>query len=78
MNEGAGDSSTHPAIALVGRFKVKVTGPVTKGQRLVSAGNGIARGAAAGEANAFNVVGRSLVNKTTDDVATIEATVIIR
>ena len=78
MNEGAGDSSTHPAIALIGRVKVKVTGPVKKGQRLISAGNGIARGAAAGEATAFNVVGRSLVNKTTDDVATIEATVIIR
>lgn len=78
MNEGAGDSSTHPAIALIGRVKVKVTGKVRKGQRLVSAGNGIARGAKDGEATAFNVVGRSLVNKTTDDTATIEATVIIR
>jgi len=78
MNEGAGDSATHPAIALVGRVKVKVVGPVAKGQRLVSAGNGIARGAKDGEATAFNVVGRSLVNKTTDDVSIIEATVVIR
>ena len=78
MNEGAGDSATHPAIALIGRVKVKVVGQVRKGQRLVSAGNGVARGAKDGEATAFNVVGRSLVNKTTDDTATIEATVIIR
>ena len=78
MNEGAGDSSTHPAIALIGRVKVKVSGQVKKGQRLISAGNGVARGANDGEATAFNVVGRSLVNKTTDDTATIEATVIIR
>ena len=78
MNEGAGDSSTHPAIALIGRVKVKVAGQVKKGQRLISAGNGVARGANDGETTAFNVVGRSLVNKTTDDIATIEATVIIR
>ena len=78
MNADAGNGSTHPAIALIGRVKVKVVGQLTKGQRLVSAGNGIARGAKDGEATAFNVVGRSLVNKRTDDTATIEAAVIIR
>jgi len=78
LNEGAGDNSTHPAIALIGRIKIKVSGPVSKGQRLVSAGNGIARAAKNSEATAFNVVGRSLVNKTSDGVEIIEATVIIR
>jgi hypothetical protein len=78
MNSGAGDDETHPPVAVSGRVKVKVTGKVSKGQRLVSAGNGIARAANPGEANSFNTIGRSLVNKTTVGVGTVEAIVIIR
>lgn len=78
MNEGAGSNETHPAIALIGRVKVKATGQVTKGQRLVSAGNGVARGANAGEATAFNSIGRSLEAKTTDGLGIIEAVVTIK
>jgi hypothetical protein len=73
MNGSAGDDSTHPAIALIGRVVVKVTGPVRKGQRLVSASNGIARGAKDGEATALNIIGRALENKTTDDVGVVKA-----
>jgi hypothetical protein len=73
MNDGAGDDGTHPAIALVGRVKVKVTGLVNKGDRLVSAGEGIARAAKVGEATSFNVIGRALEHKTTDDVGYVEA-----
>jgi hypothetical protein len=73
MNAGAGDDLTHPPIAVGGRVKVKVTGKVKKGQRLVSAGNGIARAAKAGEATSFNVIGRSLENKTTDELGAVEA-----
>ena len=73
MNAMAGDDNTHPPIAVGGRVKVKVTGKVKKGQRLVSAGNGIARAAKQGEATAFNIIGRSLENKTTDDVGAVEA-----
>ena len=73
MNAMAGDDSTHPPIAVGGRVKVKVTGKVKKGQRLVSAGNGIARAATAGEATSFNVIGRSLENKTTDELGAVEA-----
>lgn len=78
MNEGAGSNETHPAIALIGRVKVKATGQVKKGQRLVSAGNGVARGANAGEATAFNSIGRSLEAKTTDGLGIIEAVVTIK
>jgi hypothetical protein len=78
MNAGAGNDSSHPPIAVGGRVQVKVTGKIRKGQRLVSAGNGIARAATSGEATAFNVIGRALANKTTDGVGTVEAFVSIK
>ena len=78
MNAGAGNDDTHPAVAVGGRIHVKVTGKVCKGDRLVSAGNGIARAAKVGEATAFNVIGRALTNKTTDNVGTVEAFVSIK
>lgn len=78
MNGGAGEDDTHPAVAMTGRVPVKVIGTVRKGDRLVSAGNGIARAANPGEITAFNVIGRSLVDKTTTDEGTIEAIVTIK
>jgi hypothetical protein len=78
MNSGAGSDATHPAVAVGGRVHVKVTGKIHKGQRLVSAGQGIARGALEGEATAFNTIGRALANKESLDVGTVEAIVIIR
>ena len=78
MNAGAGDDQTHPPVAVSGRVHVKVMGQVAKGQRLVSAGNGIARAADQGEATAFNTIGRALADKTTHGVGTVEAIVIIR
>jgi hypothetical protein len=77
MNSTAGSDETHPPIAIGGRVKVKVLGKVTKGARLVSAGNGIARSATKDEATSFNTIGRALENKTTDEVALIEAVVLI-
>jgi hypothetical protein len=73
MNAMAGDDNTHPAIAVGGRVHVKVTGKVRKGQRLVSAGNGIARAAKPGEATAFNIIGRALEHKITDELGVVEA-----
>jgi len=73
MNAMAGDDETHPAIAVGGRVHVKVTGKVRKGQRLVSAGKGIARAAKPGEATAFNIIGRALEHKTTDELGVVEA-----
>lgn len=75
LNGSAGKDNTHPAVALNGRVPVKVIGKINRGDRLVSAGNGIARAAKAGEANSFNVIGRSLENKTTDGISTVNAVV---
>jgi hypothetical protein len=78
MNGMAGSDDTHPPVAMTGRVPVVVTGAVHKGDRLVSAGNGIARAARPGEATAFNVIGRALVDKHNDDLGTIEAIVTIK
>jgi hypothetical protein len=78
MNGGAGEDDTHPAVAMTGRVPVKVIGYVKKGDRLVSAGDGVARAAQPGEATAFNVIGRSLVDKATPESGTIEAIVTIK
>lgn len=78
MNSGAGSDETHPPIAVSGRVNVKVIGTVKKGQRLVSAGKGIARAALPGEATAFNTIGRSLVDKLNTDVGTVLAMVTIK
>ena len=78
MNGGAGEDDTHPKVAMTGRVPVKVTGYIKKGDRLVSAGNGLARAALAGEATAFNTIGRSLEDKHTPEQGTIEAIVTIK
>ena len=78
MNGGAGEDDTHPKVAMTGRVPVKVVGYVRKGDRLVSAGAGVARAAQPGEATAFNVIGRSLVDKPTPEPGTIEAIVTIK
>ena len=50
-------------------------GKVKKGDRLVSAGNGLARSGARTEISPWNVIGRALTSKTTDGEGIIEATV---
>jgi hypothetical protein len=75
MNDGAGNNATHPPVAMSGRVPVRVIGTVRRGDRLVSAGNGLARAASKSEMTAFNVIGRALENKNTQDEGTIEAVV---
>lgn len=75
MNSQAGTDATHPPVAMTGRVPVKVVGSVAKGDRLVSAGNGMARAARAGEATAFNVIGRALIAKLDEAEGTVEAIV---
>lgn len=75
MNGGAGTDATHPPVAVNGRVPVRVIGPVTKGDRLVSAGRGLARAADRNEMTAFNVIGRALENKTSIGEGTVEAIV---
>ena len=78
MNSGAGSDQTHPPVAAAGRVHVKVIGKDKKGDRLVSAGKGLGRAAKAGEANAFNTIGRSLADKIDDNIGTVEAFVSIK
>ena len=78
MNSNAGSDETHPPVAMTGRVPVKVIGTINKGDRLVSAGNGVARAAQPGEATAFNVIGRSLNAKLDAAEGTVEAIVTIK
>ena len=76
MNSEAGSDATHPAVAVQGRVPVNVTGTVKKGDRLISAGNGLARAAKyASDVTPFNVIGRALEDKVTDGEGTVEAVV---
>ena len=77
MNSEAGTDETHPPIAMTGRVPVRVTGMIRKGDRLVSAGNGLARAAQPGEATAFNVIGRALEGRTDTSEGIVEAIVTI-
>ena len=78
MNGGAGENDTHPPVAMTGRVPVRVTGVVHKGDRLISAGDGIARSAQPEEATAFNVIGRALADKLDAGLGTVEAIVTIK
>jgi hypothetical protein len=75
MNAGAGEDATHPPVAISGRVPVRVIGKVRKGDRLVSAGNGLARSASRDEMTPWNVIGRALQNKETTGEGTVEAIV---
>ena len=77
MNAGAGTDETHPPVAMTGRVPVRVTGPVRKGDRLVSAGSGLARAANREEITPLNVIGRSLQDKADAGDGVIEAIVTI-
>jgi hypothetical protein len=52
-----------------------VQGKVNKGDRLISAGNGLARAGSRSEITPFNVIGRALTTKTDDGVGVVEAVV---
>jgi hypothetical protein len=75
LNGGAGSNATHPPIAVSGRVPIRVIGKIKKGDRLVSAGHGLARSGKRSEITSFNVIGRSLENKDTDQEGTITAIV---
>lgn len=78
LNSAAGSDTTHPPVAMTGRVPVRVIGTVRKGQRLVSAGNGLARGATKSEITAFNVIGRSLEDKLNEGEGSVLASVATR
>ena len=75
MNSGAGNSDTHPYVALSGRVPVRVVGKVNKGDRLVSsnvAGHAMAGGPGL---NWQYVIGRALEDKINEEPGIIEAVV---
>jgi len=75
MNSGAGGNETHPPVAVNGRVPVLVVGKIRKGDRLVAAGNGLARAGAKHELTPWNVIGRALEDKLDSGEGTIEAIV---
>jgi len=75
MNSQAGNNDSHPMIALKGRAFVKVVGTGKAGDRIVSAGTGEARVANLEECNHFNVLGRLIQGKYSQEVQLTECVV---
>ena len=77
MNAGAGNSDTHPFVAMTGRTPVRVTGTIAKGQRLVSSSvKGTARAVATDETiSPFHVIGRALESKTDAGIGLVNCVV---
>jgi hypothetical protein len=76
MNGAAGSNETHPYVAMTGRVQVKVMGAVNKGDRLISASvAGYARAATKAECTAFNVIGRALNSKQSEEAGSVLAAV---
>ena len=72
MNDVERDGHWVPVV-LTGRAPIKVSGPVRKGDRLVSAGNGAAMAAGTFGSSYQTEIGRALQSKTSDGVELIEA-----
>ena len=75
MNAQAGNNDSHPMIALKGRVFVKITGTAQAGDRIVSAGNGQARAASISECTAFNVLGRIIKTKYSEETQLTECVI---
>ena len=77
MNAAAGNNDSHPYVAMTGRTPVRVSGVVTKGQRLVTSSiKGCARAVAQGESiNPFHVIGRALESKTDAGIGLVNCVV---
>jgi hypothetical protein len=76
MNQSAGNDETHPYVALAGRVRVKAIGPVTKGQRMVTAEEpGTAQAAPSWVTDWRMVIGRALENKKDSGIGYVEIAV---
>jgi len=75
MNANAGNNDTHPMVALKGRVMVKIQGTGRAGDRVVSAGDGLARVAQIEECTAFNTLGRLIKDKYNVETALTECVI---
>jgi hypothetical protein len=75
MNAQAGNNQSHPMIALKGRVFVKLQGTGQAGDRIVSAGNGLAKVANLDECTTFNVLGRLLKAKYNEETTLTECVI---
>ena len=75
MNAQAGNDDSHPMVAMNGRVMVKVKGRGNAGDRLVSAGDGVARTANSEECTHFNVLGRLIKAKYNVETALTECVI---
>ena len=75
MNAQAGNNETHPMVALKGRVFVKLQGTGKAGDRVVSAGNGMAKVANIEECTAFNTLGRLIKDKYNKETALTECVI---
>ena len=75
MNANAGNNDSHPMIALKGRVLVKIKGTGKAGDRVVSAGDGMARVAGMEECTAFNTLGRLIKDKYNKETALTECVI---
>jgi hypothetical protein len=74
MNDGAGDPNEWLPVAMTGRVRVKIVGPVTKGQRIVSSSEpGVAMAVNDSEITSFTtVIGRALRSDTDPNIKLVE------
>ena len=75
MNAQAGNNDSHPMIALKGRVFVKLQGTGQAGDRIVSAGNGLAKVANLDECTTFNVLGRLVKAKYNEETTLTECVI---
>ena len=77
MNALAGNSESHPFVAMTGRTPIRVTGLVNKGDRLVcSSIKGTARAVTPNDdINPFHVVGRALESKSDEGIGLVNSVV---
>ena len=75
MNAEAGNDDSHPMVAMNGRVMVKVKGRGDAGDRVVSAGDGAARVAEPEECTHFNVLGRLIKTKYSEETALTECVI---
>jgi len=76
MNSAAGPDTTHPYVAMVGRVPCKVKGPVNKFERVIASDiAGVAMRISGNEELGGMIIGRALVEKTTEAEELIEVVV---